>query len=55
MSKAPTPRADALQAQRVARYGHLQATAEPSKIDRPIPIKSPATARVVPAKKEKKR
>lgn len=30
MSKDPTPHADALRAQREARYGHLQATAEPS-------------------------
>lgn len=28
MSKDPTPRADALRAQREARYGHLQATAD---------------------------
>lgn len=31
MSKEPSPRADALRAQREARYGHLQATAEPPK------------------------
>lgn len=28
MSKDPTPRADALRAQREERYGHLQATAD---------------------------
>ena len=32
MSKDPTPRADALQAMREQRYGHLQATAEPAKL-----------------------
>ena len=28
-TKAPSPRADALRAQREARFGHLQATADP--------------------------
>jgi hypothetical protein len=36
MAKDPTPRADALRAQREARYGHLQATAEPPKMGRPV-------------------
>lgn len=31
MAKEPSPRADMLRAQREARYGHLQATAEPPK------------------------
>ena len=31
MAKDPTPRADGLQAMREARYGHLQATAEPAQ------------------------
>ena len=36
-NKDPTPRADALRAQREARYGHLQATAEPPKPAKPTP------------------
>lgn len=32
MSKDPTPRADALRAQREARYGHLQAKAVAPKL-----------------------
>ena len=34
--KPATPRSDALRAQREARYGHLQATAEPAKMGRPV-------------------
>lgn len=32
MAKDPSPRADQLRAQREARYGHLQATVEPTKM-----------------------
>lgn len=37
MSKDPTPRADALRAQREERYGYLQATAPPAKPRKLIP------------------
>jgi hypothetical protein len=44
MSKDPSPRADALRAQREARYGHLQATADPvaDKAERLVALRKAA-------------
>lgn len=62
MSKDPTPRADALRAQREARYGHLQATAvglSPQPVNRTIildviddPVKPPRKRRKLKRKTE---
>lgn len=40
MTKDPTPRADALRAQREARYGHLQAKAD-IQLSEPVTAVSP--------------
>jgi len=56
MSKAPSPRADALQAMREARYGHLQAKAEPVRTVEPkkLALNVPAVPASKPAKKRRK-
>lgn len=50
MSKDPTPRADALRAQREARYGHLQATADPAadRAERLVELRKAAEQRKRP-------
>jgi hypothetical protein len=54
MSKDPTPKADGLQAMREARYGHIQATAEPKiekleRVRKLIPFAGKETKGIAPA------
>lgn len=56
MSKDPSPKADQLQAQREARYGHLQAKAEePKSVRKLIPFAGKKTGGIAPKPAPRKR
>lgn len=53
MAKDPSPRADALRAQREARYGHLQATVGPTDAEAELVKKMAADKAVLARRRDK--